>query len=472
MYPLPINAVRECASAVGPGVPKAIASAYNKLAFDLYKTHAETGKENFVLATPDVLQTLAMISAGASGNTLDAALKDTRTGLDASLHLAMNAAVLDLAKRNQATRFEINSAIWGQGKSAVSNNSSYLFSSLFLNKIVRKYGARMATVDFTDTTTKTISIIDSNRNFGTQLKELANPSIITAINQWILGASKNDIKQIISDLPERPRLVTANTVSLNGAWRIPPDATLSGKGRFQPFEGEPISTPMLGFTGKIPYTEGRNYRAFQLPLADSDLALTVLMPNSGAFAKFNASLSIDKLNSIAAAMRPQQKSVFLPKFKLGNDSSWSNVAAKLKASGAFDEGSADFSRLNGEGFLYLDGADGHAVVSFGESGLKASAASIITQRADKVESRIVWDVTYGSGFYNGTFNGFSTIKLCEDIPHYDPDLVQARPFILAVRDLKSGSILFMGKVTNPGGKSMPPDWITSTCDVSPANIKP
>jgi serpin B len=438
MYTLPANAVRECDSAVQPGALKAVVTAHNKLAFDLYTAYQEDGKENFVFSTPDVLQTLAMLSVGASGDTLDAVLEDTRTGLNINLQPAMSAAALDMSNRNQTVRLAQHTALWGQGRSSALNGSSYLFEAPFFNTMARKYGSKMAAVDFTD-------------------PAATNQRITDSINHWVAGKTNGSIKHLIYGLPERPRLVSASVTSLDGAWRVPPNATPATKGRFELLDGTHVLTPMLSFSGKFPYAEGDGYRAFELPLADSDLALMVLMPGHDRFAEFQSAFNIDRLNSLLAAMTPRRLTLHLPKIRIDNEGSWARIAPKLAESGAFTEGHADFSRVNGEGFLFLDSDVRRTVVNLGENGTQANGATLVIHRANKNEPNNLW------GSYSSLFSVDSSNNLCQLVPHWDPALALARPFIFAIRDRTSGSVLFMGQLTEPGGKPAPPDWTTNPC---------
>jgi len=88
-------------------------------------------------------------------------------------------------------------------------------------------------------------------------------------------------------------------------------------------------------------------------------------------------------------------------------------------------------------------------VNMGENGLKANGATLTTHFATKDEPDSVWS---SHGSWTTMFNP------CITIPHYDPSLALARPFLFAVRDLATGMILFVGQVARPAGELAPPDW--------------
>jgi serpin B len=438
------NAMREYNPAIQAGELETIATANIALAFDLYTVFRQDTTGNFVFSTSDVAQSLAMLAAGAEGNTLTAVLEASRIDLpEMRLHPAMNAAALDLTNRNQAARLEQNTALWGQGRSEAHAQSSYLFASWFLNTMAEHYGPEMTALDFTD--------------------PAANyPIIGDSIDPWIAAHTNDDIKPLVGGLPERPRLVSASVTSLNGSWQVPPDASPTTMGRFELLNDIQVLAPMMSFSGQFAYAEGDGYRAFELPLAGSDLALTVLMPEHGRFAEFQSAFNLDRLNNILAAMTFRQVTLHLPKIMINTRGSLAGgFLATLEQSGAFAEGQADFSRVNGEGYLFLEHPVHGTIVSLGEDGAKADGATVVVHRATKDEPDKVWGGSYSAGVF-GRMGNFS---FCEPISHYDPALALARPFLFAIRDRATGSVLFMGQLTTPDGDLAPPDWTTNPCQI-------
>ncbi len=444
IYPIMANAVRECDPVSQPDDLKAVATGHNKLAFDRYTAlNRYAYDDNLFLSTNDTLQILAMLTAGAGGYTLNAALADMRTGLDEKrLHRAMNAAALDMANRNQAAHLKQGFALWGQGRSKTRKDLSYQFATPFLNKLVRNYGAKMAKADFTDT-------------------QALEQSIPNSINDWVSANTNTAISELLDEFPERTRLVAASTTSLHGSWQIKPSQPAGDK-RFELPDGRHILTPMLSFSGELPYTEGDGYRAFELPLANNDLALAVLMPEHGRFGEFQSGLTSESLNNLIAAMKPRSLTINLPKFKLDFAASLDELAPNLADAGAFIDGWANFSRVNGLGFIFLDSGISKSTLALDKNGVQANAAQQVVLRAYENEPDSAWGGSSGSVWVGGIWSG--VVNACNLIPHWEPALAQARPFIFALRDRVSGTILFMGQLTTVDGQPAPPDS-TGSCPV-------
>ncbi len=426
------NIARECAS---PEDMKAIASGYSALAFDLYQTRPSYPDYNFLYSSGDTMQVLAMLAEGAKGETLKAAWQDMRTGLTGNrLHKAFSAALLDSENRNQAANLKQNFAIWGQSRSRKRQGASYHFAAPFLNRLIRSYGAQIAKVDFTD-------------------DQALGRAIPDAINQWVMKNTDGAIPGLVYELPERTRLTAVTTLSVDGAWQTLP---ASGDQRFALLDGSHVLTPMLTFSGEFLYLAGEGINAFELPLANSDLALTVLMPNEGRFAEFRSGLTAEKLDQLLSNMKPQTISVQVPNFRL-HSSLWppSDIMTHLVDSGVFIDGQADFSRVNGRGFLHLDNIDQHGSLNLDELGVQAHSASEIVLRASLFEP--------AGNLYGVVITSSVSFIPCQDIPFWNPDLAQARPFIYLLRNRFTDTILFMGQFTEADGAKVAPDSVTINC---------
>ena len=444
---LEANTKREYQPAAQAGETQAIAAGETSLAFDLYPAYRQDSTGNFAFSVLDVSQSLAMLAAGASGGTLSALLETSRAGLlEDRLHPAWDSFLLDLTNRHQAARLVASAAHWGQGTSQDHAGAHYLFESLFLDTLARNYGAELAAVDFTATPGN-------------------NQILSDAIHPWLAAHTQGRITYLASALGQNTRLVSASAWSLDGAWKTPPDASPAPEGRFELLDGTHVLTPMLGFSGEFAYAEGDGYRAFELPMAASDLALWVLMPEHDRFAKFRLAFSPDQMNGILAAMTPARKTLYLPKLAISSGLP-DGAFATLNGGGAFTEGQADFSRINGEGYLYLDSLRHQTVVSLDEGAVKAAGATLTVHLGSKDEPDSVWS-SHGSVVT-------TTPNFCDPVPHYDPSLALARPFLFAIRDQITGAILLMGQSTHPGGSPAAPDWTTDPCgfQIAPLGASP
>ena len=427
---------RQYASFARPRELRATATANSQLAVELYHAYRQDQTiENFAFAPFDIAQTLAMTAVGAEGDTLTALLDELRTTLpDSRLHAVTNAATLDMVNRNQSGGLQQHNGLWGQGRSLAHQQAPYLFSRLFLRRLARHYGPQMTAVDFTDPTL---------------------PLAAVEINPWIATNTDQVIQNLLdaSSISEKTRLVTASTLALNSLWQLPFDSGATVQGRFELLDKTHVRVPLMTQTGEFPYVKGESYQAFEFPLANSDLGILVVMPDFGNFETFQATLDVARLNAIAAALTPTQLTVRLPVTQVKTRKSLAGVLDKLSASGAFVEGEANFTGVNNAGYLFLKTLDHEAAISLQAEGPKAAGATVVAYQATRDEPPGIWD---GGGV-------IIINPSCDSQQNYfDPSLTLARPFLFAVRDHKTGSILAMGRVAKPDGVLVPADLVLIT----------
>ncbi|MGE5549342.1 MAG: serpin family protein, partial [Bacteroidota bacterium] len=130
-----------------------------------------------------------------------------------------------------------------------------------------------------------------------------------------------------------------------------------------------------------------------------------------------ASLGAASFQSLLEGMAPKQVEVFLPRFKLEKEFSLGAVLQKMGMRDAFDKNRADFSGIS-DISLYITHVLHKAFVEVNEEGTEAAAAT---------------------GVVVGTKSAYVM-----------PVVFRAdRPFFFALRDLRTGSILFMGRMADP-----------------------
>ena len=103
----------------------------------------------------------------------------------------------------------------------------------------------------------------------------------------------------------------------------------------------------------------------------------------------------------------------MPKFKLTSEFSLADTLAKLGMLDAFT-GAADFSGMDGTRSLFIGGVRHKAFVSVDEAGTEAAAAT--------------------------------AVPVSTGIPPRVIHITIDRPFIFLIRDIETGTILFMGRV--------------------------
>jgi serpin B len=246
------------------------------------------------------------------------------------------------------------------------------------------------------------------------------------INKWVADATEQKIRELIGSgqLTSESKLVLTNAIYFKAQWskHFEPSATHP-----QPFyvaSDKKVNVPLMnqvdfvqlarfdgGMLAELPYGTGRIVMDVILPTARDGIGRVEEAYAQGALAKW------------IAALVPARVDLSLPKFR--TESSF-NLGAQLSALGmprAFKYGDADFSGMDGGHELYLGVVIHKAFVDVDEHGTEAAAATAVVMESAAME------------------------------PIDKPVEFRAdHPFLFLVRDRTNGSVLFVGRLSDPSAK--------------------
>jgi serpin B len=363
----------------------------SEFAFDLYAKLRDKGGNLFF--SPESISTaLAMTYAGARGATAEQMAKTLHLTLDEKrLHPAFHNLIEELngAGKKRGYQLSVANALWGQ--------KGFGFLPEFLKLTKTNYGAGLHEVDF-----------------RTQLEATRK-----TINAWVEKETKEKIKELFKsgDLDQSTRLALTNAIYFKGDWDRQFKKDLTRKEAFHLSSDKTIDAMMMHDNAPFKYLDGGAFQALELPYKGKELSMVALLPKAlDGLADFEKTLTAAKLAEWLPKMRQQEVIVSLPKFQTTSEFRLNDVLSAMGMPLAFTE-SADFSGLNGARNLFIGVVVHKAYVDVNEEGTEAAAAT-------------------GVG-----------IKLSAA-----PVVAQFRadhPFVFLIRDNRSGSILFLGRVAKP-----------------------
>jgi serpin B len=165
---------------------------------------------------------------------------------------------------------------------------------------------------------------------------------------------------------------------------------------------------------------GDGWKSAVLPYAGNKLALTVVLPDPGNFAKLTGQLAAEGVGMFDAGQPFEINALSLPKFDIASALNLGRSLSRLGIRSAFTD-RADFSAMTRDEHVALSHVLHQANITVDEKGTVAAAATGIVARATAAPARF-------------------------------ERLVVNRPFLFFVRDLPTGAILFAGQVTDPSRK--------------------
>ncbi len=263
--------------------------------------------------------------------------------------------------------------------------------------------------------------LDANtQNYDSEVAALnfGDPSALTTINGWVDQKTNGLIETILDEIPANAVMYLINAIYFKGAWRKEFDPQYTTDATFYLENGsqQPIKMMTHGQT-TLPYFTTSTFEAVDLAYADSIFSMSIFLPKVGVSVNELANtLSQNNWNTWLDSFQPQEMFFSMPKFKMEYKEKLNRSLTQLGMGIAFGPG-ADFSGINGTGGLYIDEAIHKSFIEVNEEGTEAAAVTSIGIVETSMPS----------------------------IPIFYAD----RPFLFAIRENKTGSILFFGKLMDP-----------------------
>jgi serpin B len=364
-----------------------------------------------------------MTYAGACGNTEAEMAKVLHFSLDqkqvhpAHAHMM---SMFDDVQKDGIIRLSVANSLWPQ--------KDYKLLPEFLSLIEKYYEGSITPVDYKQNAKTAAGII----------------------NKWVEDKTQDKIKDIISpgSLNPNTRMVLVNAIYLNGTWGLPfkPDQTKDA-----PFFVSPdreIQVPMMHQEKWFRYAENESLQILMLPYGKefsvdmfrrmkrykSFLSMIVLLPKKTyGLKKLEKQLSPENLKLWRSQLAGRPVILYLPRFKMTSTFSLTNTLMSMGMVEAFSPIKANFSGMDGssgiEGGsdgLYISAVIHKAFVDVNEKGTEAAAATAV----------------------HSVLRGLSSISIPPPPVTFRAD----HPFMFFIQENKTGSILFMGRVTDPTKK--------------------
>lgn len=369
-------------------------AADNRFAIKLLKqATADTRDtlENLFVSPLSVAMALGMAYNGAATTTEDAmrATLELEGMSVAEVNESYRSLIKLLRELDPRVKFTIANSIWYR--------DGYAVEADFLDANRIYYDARVSALDF------------------------ASPTAPVTINDWVKQATSGVIDKIIDQIPDGMMLYLIDAIYFKGDWTAQFDPSRTQPRAFRLADGSTINVPTMthGRQADIRITWRPNATIVDLPYGGQAFSMTIVLPaDTVAVDDLVAGLTAEQWNEWTTSLGPSKNEVFLPKFKITNDLQLIPSLAPLGMGIAFDcepPEMADFTRIHTPSELCITEVKHKAYVDVNEEGTEAAAVTSV-----------------GVG------------------PTSVPQTVQVnRPFLFALRENLSGTILFMGVIRHP-----------------------
>ena len=369
---------------------RSAARSANAFAFDLYgQLEGRDGNQFF--SPSELWSLLAMAAAGAKGETERQMLEVLHAELPQERRLAACGKLM--AYRDVP------------GDGVTLKRATRIFTAPN-NHPLRPY---LATVK------------DASDALPTRLN-FANPRrAARAINQWIARNTGGKITNLVSPrmLPRDTQLLLASASHFDAKWEKPFGQSETRDEPFRPAGGEHVTVSMMHQTDTFRYGESDGLQLVELPYSGGDFAMVILLPKVVGLEDLESSLTAEALEQWTSAMKEREVILSVPKFRTDFRAELTEMLIEMGMPLAFSE-NADFSRMTPR--------RGARIVAVAHAGSIA---------VDEVRT-VAATATVVGGLGGGGFGPEPPVEFRAD-----------RPFVYLVRDVRTGLILYLGRVIDP-----------------------
>jgi serpin B len=358
-----------------------------------FKLLAETRKAqpgaNIFQSPVGLALAMAMVENGARGETLDQMAKTLeQEGAALEAVNGQNIKLLgQLLMQDPGCTLEIANGLWTQQGANIK--------PAFLANAQDNYQAKAASADFAD------------------------PATVKAINDWASGKTHGKIRDFLKAPLERDlRLIVLDAIYFKAAWAVPFNQKLTHDQPFHLVDGTSVVHPRMSQGGRFSYFENPAFQGVMLPYAGRQISLVVILPRE-SLDKFLPELTSGNWEQWMSQFKLRQGTLELPRFKLEKEYDLNNELHAMGMSRAFTP-QADFSGISDEN-LFIGWVKQKTYVEVNEEGTEAAAVSGIGIAGHAIARPIEPPFT----------------------------MIVDKPFYLAIRDNRTGTILFHGVVFEP-----------------------
>lgn len=365
------------------------------LAFNLYHVMAkEKDMENILLSPVVVASSLGLVSLGGKATTASQA-KAVLTAdklNDDYIHSGLSELLSDVSNTTaRNVTWKIGNRLYGP--------SSISFTDDFVKSSKKHYNYEHSKINFRD-----------------------KRSALKSINEWAAQTTDGKLPEVTKDVEKTDGALIVNAMFFKPHWDERFHHKMVDNRGFMVTRSFTVGISMMHRTGLYNYyeDEAEKLQIVEMPLAHKLSSMIFIMPNHvEPLERVEKLLTREQLKTWLGKLKKRAVAVSLPKTSLEVSHDLHKYLADLGLTEAVDKNKADLSKISGKKDLYL--------------------ANVFHATA------LEWD-TEGNPF-DGDIYGREEMK--------NPKLFYVdHPFLFLIKDNKTNSILFIGRLVRPKGDKM------------------
>ncbi|MFI5160791.1 MAG: serpin family protein [Sphingobacteriales bacterium] len=364
------------------------ASADNTFSFNLFRSVAaqNTSRSNLFMSPLSVSIALGMTTNGANGATLDSMRK--------TLHFnGFTQAQVNSYYNALITQLPVlDSYTTLKLANSIWYRQSFSVLPQFLQTENSSYLAKVQALDFND------------------------PSSVNTINNWVSNETAGKIPSVIANIKPADMMYLINAIYFKSIWASKFDPANTTSMPFTLANNSQVQTNFMRNTANYNTYADNDADVVEMPYSNNKYSMVIVMPVVGKSVNdVLAGLDSAKWKGWMAGLSSTKVELDIPKFQFTYSTRLKQNLSNMGMGIAFTPG-ADFTNISAGGNLDISDVFHKAYVAVDENGTTAAAATVVTVVATDILNNQV---------------------------------IINRPFIFAIREMKSGLVVFTGIMNDP-----------------------
>lgn len=373
-------------------IPASVSKGTTSFAFDFIHAiqTAQPADENLFVSPLSLHMALGMLLNGADTETaqeIKKALKMDNVALS-ELNAAYKTLINDLPVADSKVSLGLANSVWYRSDFTVEND--------FQSTLKCEFEAEVTGLPF-------------------------NNAAKDRINKWASDQTKGKIEKVLDQIQADHVMFLLNALYFKGDWKVQFDPKKTLDTPFTQENGQSKNVKMMYASSDFKANSRDNYSAVQLPYANGQFNMTLLIPRGQAtINEVLNGMTEESWSQLNSTMAERGVTVGLPKFTLDYSAQLKETLMGMGIHKVFAKG-ADLKKINKTADLFVDFVKQDAYLGIDEKGTEAAAVTSI---------------------------GISVTSAGPEPPKFICD----RPFGIVISENTSNTILFMGRIKNPESK--------------------
>jgi serpin B len=370
-----------------PAKANEVIAGNNRFGIDLFRVTALEEDQNIMLSPLSASTALTMLLNGCNTETYDQ-IRDMLgyEGLTSTeINATYNSLIGQLLTVDPEVKLALANAVWYR--------QDFQVKPAFLDTMAQSFDAEIGALDF------------------------SRPGALETINNWAKDNTNGKIPKVLDGIDADMVMFLMNALYFKGTWTYEFKENQTSDLPFTLNGGAIVNVKMMREIIPVRIYYGNGATSVELPYGRQNFAMVIIIPD-GYLNAFITDLTAENWQEITAGLdeygEPNEAEIMMPKFKFEYEKYLNDQLKALGMMDAFEPSLADLSGIS-DGDIFVDFVKQNTFVDVNEEGTEAAAVTTI---------------------------GIKEVSM-------PPTIIADKPFIFAIRERMTNTLLFIGKVEHP-----------------------